>query len=726
MSCIRVFVSIFAIQMRQLVVLVFLVFNLFAYSAEPTTPASNITFPFVGCNEFTVKWTNGNGSERVVFVKEASAFNDVPEKNQYYSDNAIFGLGEDIKGDKTHWCVYRGAGNTVTVKGLKKVTKYYVTVFEYNSAVGGVYDYLTSSYPEANVTTKSIIADFTITPAEQCANGNSYQFTNKSTSDMSPLNYVWKFGDSDSSKLKDPNHSYISPGKKIVTLIATAPGCYINASYDAIVHPQPVAIFELDKTKPKNDSIQCYFGNRFTFKNNSKLLDIGVGPSSMRYEWHMDNGFKQTGFTADRSFPDPGVQTVKLVVISNKGCKDSTTRVYKVLPRAIDPSMVIFNQKSMCLSSNKFTFTNNSPSSINSSWRFREEFISYNFDSVFNITATKSFIKTGKYYVILKAYDIGGCLDQLRDSVEVFTNTNVSFTGLKNQYCLNEPIAKLVPTPGKGEFSGTNVSGLDSSFTPASIGTFKVIYVSSKGSCKDTFSQTTTVLNRPVVKLGNDTTICKDSPLQLNVNPAYVSTWYPSGTTASFLNISQSGKYWVISKDGICSDTDEIVIKSLNTPTLKQSRDTTLCGGSFLKFNLKVDEGTISWNDGNTSGNRNVDKTGFYKVFVSNKCGSVSDSFNLVIEETACKVFFPNAFTPNGDLLNDTWQPYGKYEFIQMNIFNRWGEKVYTSDKSPVWDGYDRKNLCLEGVYDCVFEYLMQDGNSMKRVTEGIIIQLVR
>ena len=712
--------------MRQLVVLVFLVFNLFAYSAEPTTPASNITFPFVGCNEFTMKWTNGNGSERVVFVREASAFTDVPVKNEFYSDNAIFGIGEDIKGDKTHWCVYRGTGNTVTVKGLKKVTKYYVAVFEYNSAPGGIYDYLTSSYPADNVTTKSIIADFTITPTAQCFNGNSFQFTNKSTCDLSPISYVWKFGDGDSSKVKDPTHSYLSPGPKPVKLIATATGCYTTVIISDTVHPQPVAKFDLDKSKTKNDSIQCYFGNRFTFKNATTLLDISVGPSSMRYEWHMDNGFTQTGYTADRQFANPGVQTVKLVVISNRGCKDSTSRVYKVLPRAIDPSMVVFNQKSMCLSANKFTFTNNSPSSINSSWRFREEFGSFNFDSVFNKTATYSFSKTGKYYVILKAYDIGGCLDQLRDSVDVFSNTNVSFKGLKNQYCLNEPISKLVPTPGKGEFSGTNVSGIDSSFTPASIGTFKVMYISSKGSCKDTFLQTTSVFNRPVVKLGNDTVICKDFPLQLNVNPAYVSTWFPSGTTASFLNISQSGKYSVISKDGICSDTDEIVIKSLNSPTLKLTRDTTLCGGSFLKFNLKVEDGTIIWNDGFTSGDRNVEQSGIYRVFVSNKCGSVSDSFNLVVEETACKVFFPNAFTPNGDLLNDTWQPYGKYEFIQMNIFNRWGEKVYASDKSPIWDGYDHKNLCLDGVYDCVFEYLMQDGNSMKRVTEGIIIHLVR
>jgi gliding motility-associated-like protein len=105
----------------------------------------------------------------------------------------------------------------------------------------------------------------------------------------------------------------------------------------------------------------------------------------------------------------------------------------------------------------------------------------------------------------------------------------------------------------------------------------------------------------------------------------------------------------------------------------------------------------------------------------------VSDSFNLKVEETACVVFFPNAFTPNFDLLNDAWQPFGKYEFIQMNIFNRWGERVYFSDQSPIWDGHNmNKDLCLDGVYAIVFEYLMQDGNSTKRITKGIPVHLIR
>ncbi|NUM31891.1 MAG: gliding motility-associated C-terminal domain-containing protein [Bacteroidetes bacterium] len=701
-----------------------------SFCQTPTIAASNIVFSNVGCNEFTVSCTKGNGMERVIFVREGSAFTDVPQKNEFYTDYPVFKKGgsESIKNDNTHFCVYRGNGNSVTVSGLKKNTKYYVAIFEYNAPGGGVYDYLTSSYPSENVISKGIIADFSLTDTSQCFNGNSFKFINKSTSDRSPMTYSWFFGDANTSTSTDPVHSYASPNIYKVKLIVNSPGCTDTIIKKSHVHPHPVTKFVLDPLKPKNDSIQCFFGNRFTFKNLSTLVDIGDPNSSMSYEWKMDNGYTQTGFKADRSFPQPGVFTINLVATSFYGCKDSTYRFYKVLPRAIDTSQVIYNAHSMCLSNNKFVFTNNSSNSINNSWRYREEFASKDLDSTFGITANYTFKKTGKYYVTLRAYDLGGCLDQLRDSVEVYSNTNVSFTGLAPWYCLNDKDAILKPQPGKGIFIGTNVNPTDSSFSPKSTGIFNIGYVFSKGSCRDTVWNKTEVFNRPIINIGRDTVICNSSPLQLNVDPKYTTTWKgPSMTVnGSFINVDKSGTYTVRSVDGNCDAFDTIVIKALANPKLPPMVDTTLCGGSFLKFELKVEMGNVWWNDGNNDNERVLNKSGFYKVTLSNKCGSVSDSLNLNVEETACVIFFPNSFSPNDDQLNDIWKPFGKYEFIRMTIFNRWGEKVYFSDKSPEWNGYNEKNLCLSGMYKCIFEYLIQDGNSMKKESKGIQIYLVK
>lgn len=58
-----------------------------------------------------------------------------------------------------------------------------------------------------------------------------------------------------------------------------------------------------------------------------------------------------------------------------------------------------------------------------------------------------------------------------------------------------------------------------------------------------------------------------------------------------------------------------------------------------------------------------------------------------VIDEA--HVFFPNAFTPDGDGLNDTFVAKGRYLVdFEMKIFNRWGEMIfYSNSLDQGWDG---------------------------------------
>ena len=390
-----------------------------AIGQAPTAAASNLVLDKIKCNQFDVSWTSGNGMARVVFIKEGSAITDNPVNDTFYKDNTVFGLGKQMKPGNGVYCVYRGTGNKLTVTGLKNFTKYYAAVYEYNSKSGGVYEYLTSSFPKDDDWTKNIVANFFIAPSSKCANGNSFSFTNSSISDISPLTYKWNFGDGQSATTKDATHSYTAPGIYSVKLEAFASGCSTSTIINDTVHPHPVVNFILDNTKPKNDSVQCFYGNRFTFKNLTTLQDIGAGGASyMRYEWLMDS-LIAVAHKADAAFTSPGLKTVKLVVISNKNCRDSISRVYKVLPRAIEPAKVSVSPKVMPLLNNKFTFTNNSLKSLSHKWYLTHKQNPAFRDSLFGNTVTYTFKDTGTYYINLRSDDSIGCIDQIKDSVWV-------------------------------------------------------------------------------------------------------------------------------------------------------------------------------------------------------------------------------------------------------------------------------------------------------------------
>lgn len=69
-------------------------------------------------------------------------------------------------------------------------------------------------------------------------------------------------------------------------------------------------------------------------------------------------------------------------------------------------------------------------------------------------------------------------------------------------------------------------------------------------------------------------------------------------------------------------------------------------------------------------------------------------------------IYFPNAFTPDGDEINDTWGPKGHYmDSFELTIFDRWGSQVFsTNDMEMKWDGtVNGGGKAATGVY--VFKY---------------------
>jgi len=88
------------------------------------------------------------------------------------------------------------------------------------------------------------------------------------------------------------------------------------------------------------------------------------------------------------------------------------------------------------------------------------------------------------------------------------------------------------------------------------------------------------------------------------------------------------------------------------------------------------------------------------------------ESFTISISES--KLEMPNAFSPNGDDINDTYKVKEYQSLIEFHayIFNRWGQKLYEWD-NPAADGWDGKyhgRDVKQGVYYCLVKAKGADG----------------
>ena len=77
------------------------------------------------------------------------------------------------------------------------------------------------------------------------------------------------------------------------------------------------------------------------------------------------------------------------------------------------------------------------------------------------------------------------------------------------------------------------------------------------------------------------------------------------------------------------------------------------------------------------------------------------------------QLYIPNAFSPNGDGLNDVLLVYGyTIQTLRMVIFNQWGEKVFeTSNQNQGWNGMYKGEPQPSGVYMYVAEIVLRDGS---------------
>jgi gliding motility-associated-like protein len=91
------------------------------------------------------------------------------------------------------------------------------------------------------------------------------------------------------------------------------------------------------------------------------------------------------------------------------------------------------------------------------------------------------------------------------------------------------------------------------------------------------------------------------------------------------------------------------------------------------------------------------------KLYITSPHGCLDSTSRMLRIDDVPLIYVPNAFTPDGDGLNDIFIPKGylnDWVFYEFSIYNRYGQRLFiTNDIYQGWDGIYEDELCMGGVY---------------------------
>jgi gliding motility-associated-like protein len=119
-----------------------------------------------------------------------------------------------------------------------------------------------------------------------------------------------------------------------------------------------------------------------------------------------------------------------------------------------------------------------------------------------------------------------------------------------------------------------------------------------------------------------------------------------------------------------------------------------------------------------------------YYIEANEGAGGVYNFTENSISNTAkgyqdAKIFFPNAFTPNGNYINDEFKPvalYVDFTDYQFRVFNRMGlQMFYSQNLNDGWDGTFKGRECENGVFVYMCRYKSSNGE-YKDISGSVIL----
>lgn len=525
----------------------------------------------------------------------------------------------------------------------------------------------------------SVISVF-YTAKVNCTNSN-VSFTNQS---QGATNYHWAFGDSkltnDTSNLKSPTYSYSSPGIYKITLISKSSVCIDTFDY-----------FVTIKTK-----INVNLGRDTIFCQDASLKLDAQNPGK-QFLWSNSQNTQTITVT------QTGKYSVRV--------EDSPCEARDTLSVIIDRTKLDAGNDTAFCSDNFNPFIYTSPNIYKDYlWNTGEN------------TPTAYIKNAGKYWLTI--INQNNC--KRTDTIEVFHSIPPLINLKDTLVCIGFPALFDVKIPYYTYEWNTGENTRQ--ISPKQLGLYFVNI--TNGFCNRSDSA---VLNNivPGLRLVSDTSFCGPFKYMVQTNKPFQTYLWTDGSVQRNFTANKEGRVTVtVSTIEGCIDTAAFNI--INYPQLfaEIKGDTNACASSVI--DLKANDSMLfyRWNTGQTSQSIKILEEGKFSVIIIDKNNCTDTAYKMVKKNPNAfpnEIYMPNAFTPNGDLLNEGY-PDNKFHdisaFYSLKIYNRWGEKIFeASEPGKNWDGYSLNKLSQSGVYIYTLSYLGCD-NTLRN--KGGMFYLIR
>lgn len=252
-------------------------------------------------------------------------------------------------------------------------------------------------------------------------------------------------------------------------------------------------------------------------------------------------------------------------------------------------------------------------------------------------------------------------------------------------------------------------------------------YLTVSDTCGNTATDSTTVAVYPyvpmILTLNNDTTICEGKSVFLDANvingvPGFIYSWNPSVSTKDTITLWPNvTTEYIFNVTDACGNSIKDTVSVTVIPNNANYTYTFITNQIVNFTNLSTGNSNYYWDFGDNSPDststsknpaHNYLEPGTYRVMLisSTSSGCTDTAYQVLVIYPDLHFYFPNAFSPNGDGLNDIYSGKGVgLKSYRMQIYNRWGERFFESTNVvDGWDGTYNGENAEQGVYVVRFD----------------------